>query len=255
MKPEARGSKTPAAKSLSCQEVRQQLADYLLGTLPKPEMADVRRHLRGCGGCRAEAADLDQGISLFATAAHVAEPPPELQDRVMSALAEEWSETAVERTRGRAPAAKLLAVAAAVVLFAGALAWGGLAQVRATRSANDAASYRHLLGALGGREVRVAVLTPLSRTDIEGSSILYDSDQGQSWLLVLARAPGYSGPVSVTVSGASGRSIALRPLEIDSGGDGSSWLITSSDISRYTTVTLRSASGELLASGVAVSRD
>ena len=243
------------AGEMACEEVRQQLADFMLGTLPELEMAAVRRHLRGCGGCRADAARLDQGIALFATAAHVAEPPPELKDRVMSALAEEWSEAPAGRRGPRPGAGKWLAVAVAVVAIAAALAWGAVSQVQANRSRIDAASYRSFLGALGGREVRVTSLQPASSIAIEGSAILYDSDHGQSWILVLARAPGYSGSVEVTVSAPGGSSIQLRPLQIDTDGEASSWLVTSSDISRYTKVTLRSSDGTLLASGLAVSRD
>jgi anti-sigma-K factor RskA len=240
---------------MSCSEVRQQLADYTLGTLSELEMAAVRRHLRGCGGCRADAAGLDQGIALFATAAHVAEPPAELKDRVMSALAEEWSEEAPAPRWASSGAGRWLAVAAAVVALAGALAWGGFAQVQANRSRTDAASYRSFLGALGGREVRVAALRQASSTAIEGSAIVYDSDHGQSWVLVLAKVPGYSGSIDVTISSSGGSSIQLRPLQIDTDGEASTWLVTSSDLSGYATITLRSSDGTLLASGVAVSRD
>jgi hypothetical protein len=246
---------TPDETDLECVDVRPQLADSMLGTLPEPEMAAVRRHLRGCGGCRAEAAQLDQGISLFATAAHVAEPPPELEERVMSALAEEWSEVPDDRRARRLLTSRWLAVAAAVVAIAGVATWGGLSQVQANRVRSDAASYRHFLGALGGRTVRVAVLKAGGGTTIEGSAILYDSDHGQSWILVLAHAPGYTGDVHVTVSAPNGSVIGLRPMQIDTDGEASTWLVTSSDISRFTTITLRSPDGSLLASGVAVSQD
>jgi hypothetical protein len=249
-----RAGRREKPREMVCEEVRQQLADFVLGTLPELEMAAVRRHLRGCGGCRADAARLDQGIALFATAAHVAEPPPELQDRVMTALAEEWDE-APTRRRLRTGAGRWLAVAAAVVALAAALAWGAFSQSQANRFRTDAASYRSFLGALGGREVRVAALRQASSTAFEGSAILYDSDHGQSWILVLARAPGYIGSVDVTISAAGGSSITLRPLQIDTDGEASSWLVTSSDISPYTQVTLRSSSGTLLATGAAVSQD
>jgi Putative zinc-finger len=255
MKSERRRPKGGLGTEMACEEVRQQLADSMLGTLPEPEMATVRRHLRGCGGCRADAARLDQGIALFATAAHVAEPPPELQDRVMTALAEEWSEVPAGSGSRPGGSVRWLAVAAAVLAIGAAVSWGAYSQVQANRSRTDAASYRSFLGALGGREVRVAALRPSSSTAIEGSAILYDSDHGQSWILVLARAPGYLGSVDVTVSSAEGSSIHLRPLQLDSDGEASSWLVTSSDISPYTNVTLRSSDGALLASGVAISQD
>jgi anti-sigma-K factor RskA len=254
MKSERRLPKGGVGREMACEEVRQQLADSMLGTLPEMEMAAVRRHLRGCGGCRADAARLDQGIALFATAAHIAEPPPELEDRVMSALAEEWSE-APAGIGSRSGPGRWLAVAAAVVAVAGALSWGAFSQVQTNRSRTDAASYRSFLGALGGREVRVASLQPASSSAFDGSAILYDSNHGQSWILVLARAPGYSGSVEVTVSTPGGSSIQLRPLQIDTDGEASSWLVTSIDISPYTKVTLRSPDGTLLASGLALSQD
>jgi len=238
---------------MTCEEVREQLADHMLGTLPELQAAAVRSHLRGCGACRADAARLDQGISLFATAAHAAEPPAELKERVMGALAEEWSE--VPAGRPRAPVSRWLAIAAAALAFAGVLAWASFSQVQATRSRNDAASYRSFLGALGGRNVRVAVLKSASSAALEGSAILYDSDRGQSWILVLARTPSYTGAVEVSVWVPGGPAIRLRPLKIDAAGDASTWLVTSSDISRFTHVTLRSPDGAVLASGVTVSED
>src|SRR6266540_7158268 len=78
---------------MSCEEVRAQLPDYALGTLPEMEAVAVRRHLRGCAGCRSEAATLDEGVALFASSAHEMEPPPELRDRIMTVLTEEWSDT------------------------------------------------------------------------------------------------------------------------------------------------------------------
>jgi hypothetical protein len=253
MKREPPTSQASPTRPMTCEEVREQLADHMLGTLPDLQAVAVRRHLRGCGACRADAARLDQGISLFATAAHAAEPPVELKDRVMSALAEEWSEAPPQRPRR--PVARWVALTAAALAFAGVLGWAGFSQVQASRSRNDAARYRSFLGALGGRNVRVAVLKPVSSTAIEGSAILYDSDRGQSWILVLARTPSYTGAVDVSVWVPGGPSIRLRPLQIDAAGDASTWLVTSSDISRFTHVTLRSPGGAVLASGVTVSED
>jgi hypothetical protein len=255
MKPERAGWRRRSPDILGCDEVREQLADAILGTLDQPDLAAVRRHLRGCGSCRAEAAELDKGIALFATAAHEEQPPPELEQRVISALADEWSEAPAIARPGLRPR-RWLAVAAAVVALAGALSWAASAQVLSNRFQADAASYRHFLEALGGRNVRVAVLKPGTNMEVDGSAILYDSDRGQSWVLVLARVPGYTGMVRVTLSSSTGRSIELRPMQIDSGGDASTWLVTSSDISSFTTITLSGPGGSsVLASGVAVSED
>ena len=66
---------------MSCEEVRAQLPDYTLGTLSETEAAAVRRHLRACSGCRLEARTLDEGVTMFAGAAHAMDPPPDLKAR------------------------------------------------------------------------------------------------------------------------------------------------------------------------------
>src|SRR2546427_6776369 len=85
--------------SMSCEEVREQLPDYSLGTLSDIEAAALRRHLRGCAGCRAEATKLDEGVALFASAAHAMEPPPELKSKVLGVLEEEWREAPPAKPR------------------------------------------------------------------------------------------------------------------------------------------------------------
>ena len=87
--------------SMSCDAVRQQLPDYVLGTLSETETAAIRRHLRGCASCREDATELDQGVALFAGAAHVAEPPPDLKERVLAVLEEEWAERGCSRSTRR----------------------------------------------------------------------------------------------------------------------------------------------------------
>lgn len=243
---------------MTCEQVLDQLPDYSLGTLSEVEAAAVRRHLRGCGSCRADAASLDQGIAMFSSAAHVVEPPAELQGRVMSVLSEEWAETdAPVHPRGRLRIASWLATAAAVIAV-GALAWGSVAQMSANHSASevagyqaDAGKYRDFLSSLGGRDVREALLASQGGSVVQGTAILYDSDIGQSWVLVLAREAGATGEATVTLSSTDGRTIKLLPMKFDSRGDGSSWLVTSANISRFDRVQVTAPDGTLLASGTA----
>jgi len=228
-----------------CDEVRDQLAEHLLGTLPPSDDDRVRRHLRGCAGCRHEMAALAEGVSTFSRAAHQIEPPPELRDAVLAVLAEEWSETAPVRPLHR-PASRLVraAAAAAVVI---ALAVAGVSTVRANRFEAAAGKYDALLGALGGENVRVGTLRPTGSNDVEGSAVLYDSKVGQSWALVLVRAPGFAGRATVTLTSESGRTITMHPLEFAEGGEASSWLVTSSSLKAFRSVTIRDATGSVLA--------
>ena len=244
---------------MSCEEIRAQLPDYALGTLSETEAATVRRHLRACSGCRLEARTLDEGVAMFAGAAHAMDPPPDLKARVMGVLAEEWVEAPRPKVRRTRSLLRWTALAAAIVALAGSLTWGAIEhrnadRVRAdsVRSASDAASYRLFLHALGGRDVRVVTFRPRSDVVVEGSAVLYDSDQGQSWVLVMARVPGYIGPLAVSLSSPDGHAISLQTLHIEGEGDGATWLVTSADISTFRTVTLRIPNGPVIASGTAI---
>jgi hypothetical protein len=232
---------------VTCDEVREQLAEHLLGTLEASRDEQVQGHLRGCGSCRRELRALEEGIGTFARAAHQVEPPPEVRDRVLSVLEEEWAASTPEPAHHRHP--PWLAWAAAAVVLAGSLAWGGMATVRAGRFQATADKYERFLGVLGGENVRVGTLRPSGGQAVEGSAVLYDSKVEQSWVLILARAPGVQGQASVTLSTADGRTIDMHPLEFGSGGEASSWLVSSSDLRPFDRVTIRDASGRVIASG------
>jgi hypothetical protein len=232
---------------VSCDQVRQQLPDHVLGTLPETELAAVRRHLRGCAGCRAEATELDQGVALFASAAHVAAPPAELETRVMSVIAEEWSEGHSQTRVRTGLRLRWPALAAAIMVVAGILTLAVAGQVTARSYRGDALAYRQFLNVLGGSEIRVAALEPEPGSPIRGSAMVYDSMVEQSWVGVLVRAPGYVGEIEVTLSSRSGQSIELFPMEVED-GRGDTWLASESDLTSFDTIRLTTPGGRLLAS-------
>jgi hypothetical protein len=226
---------------VTCDEVRDLLAEHLLGTLDEPALdARVRRHLRGCASCRAETTALADGVSTFATAAHDIEPPDGLNARVLAVLEEEWSETARETPRRRRIAR--LGRAAGIAAVAASLAWGVVATVRADRFEEDASQYRAFVEALGGEDVRVGEIHAAGQDELEGDVVIYESETGQSWVLVMVRAPGREGVANVTMLAGEKR-IDLRPMEFDSGGDASTWFVTSWDLSGYERVNLWDESG------------
>ncbi len=232
---------------MKCDEIRQFLPDHALGTLSETESAALRWHLRGCSSCRAEAAELDQGVALFAQAAHAAEPPSELRERVLAVLQEEWSETLApaQRTRRRF-ALGWQAIAALLIVLAGVATWGGIAQGNASRFREDALSYRNFLGALGGKDVRVGRIVPSAGLTLDGNVVMYDSDHGQSWVLVLARAPGFADKVTVSLEG-SGRSFKVPfPLAFDPDGEGWTGLVTAANLSGFDRVVLTDSRGSII---------
>ena len=230
---------------MTCDEVREQLAEHLLGTLEAAADVEVQRHLRGCAGCRRDMGVLAEGVSTLALAAHDVEPPETLRDRVLATVEDEWTsdpETPRRLERG----VVWLGRAAVVVALAGAVAWGAIASSRASRFEAAAHKYETFLGVLGGENVRVGQLEPSTSQLLEGSVVMYDSNVQQSWVLVLVRGPGMQGTAHVTLRSGD-RTVELRPLEFETGGEASTWLVTTSDLTSFDRVNVWDDSG-LLAS-------
>lgn len=244
---------------MGCELVLEVLPDYALGTLDEEAAAAVRRHLRGCAACRADAAALDRGVAAFTGAAHAAVPPSDLKDRVLAVLDREWAEAPPARGPRRRPFAWIAAGAAAAMLT-GALSWGAIAQHRASSAeaslrvlARDAAGYRTLLATLGGRDVRVARLEPQGAGTVWGTAVLYDSTQGRSWVLVMCR--GWEGSLhraTVSVSSADGRTITFpSPMTFDASGNGTALLVTGATLRDFTRVVVAAPDGSIVAAGSA----
>jgi hypothetical protein len=52
---------------MTCNDVRTQLADFVLGSLEGGDELDVRRHLPGCGSCRSQRDALREGLGGLAS--------------------------------------------------------------------------------------------------------------------------------------------------------------------------------------------
>jgi hypothetical protein len=180
-------------------------------------------------------ATLADGVSTLAAAAHDVTPPAELRRRVLAVLDEEWSEPERVSPRKRV-APRAWRVAAALVLGL-VLAWGAIATITAFGLREEAGRYRAFLDALGGEDVRAAEFRAVGPKEIDGDVVVYESEDGMSWVLVLVRAPGRKEDAFVTMT-AGERRIDLRPMEFGPSGDGSTWLVTSSDLSAFDTVNL-----------------
>jgi anti-sigma factor RsiW len=229
----------------TCDEVRERLPEHVLGTLDEAQDLPVRQHLRGCAGCRQEMAALGEGIALFARASHDRIPPPELHDRVRATLDQEWSDTPPIAGPRRSRA--WLAAAAAILVVVASLGFGFSQQHRANLVAEDAASYLNLIHTLGGKEFRVGQLRAAPGRTVEGSVVVYDSSEDQSWVAVFVRAPGVSGEATAVLHSADGRSIRLYPLTIANDGGGSTWLATATKLESFDHLTVSAPDGTPLA--------
>jgi hypothetical protein len=230
---------------VTCDEVRELLPEHLLGSLEGPEDLEIRRHLRACAGCRAEMTALADGVASFARAAHDRTPPEELRDRVMTTLEQEWHD--VDEQTSAHSRASWIGRAAAVVIVVASLTFAAAQTQRANVAAADADSYSRLLSTLGGKEFRIGELDAATTRALEGSVVLYDSHQDQSWGIVLVRAPGQTGKADVTLAAPDGRTIDAGSLEFQTDGDAATWIVTSSDLTPFDRLTITAEDGTVLA--------
>jgi len=243
---------------MTCDEVRELLPEHLLGTLEGPEDLEVRRHLRGCAACREERMALEEGVAALSRATHDEDPPPELRDRVLGALNEEWEESgrvpatpAASRGGGRERSPwRALAAAAVFVVLIASVAFGVGQNHRATLASTDAQSYRNLLSSLGGLDFRIGKLQPTEGSTMHGQVLIYDGDPSgdwSSWAVVFAKAPGYTGTANATLVSSDGSAThALPPIQFEE-GEGHTWHVTYSDLRSFDSVTITTPTGQLLA--------
>ena len=148
---------------MDCPAVRELLAEHVLGTLDEDRRRFVDRHLDWCAGCRKEMAELAEGATVAASALAPAEPPPELEDRVVAAIEDAGGRGERRRRSRMGVAAAGVAALLAVGAFGWALAMAGrVSELRnAALSAADRANQfesvlreilrRHELRELGAR--------------------------------------------------------------------------------------------------------
>jgi hypothetical protein len=231
----------------TCDDVRTLLPDFVLGSTERRDELDLRRHLRGCGACRRELDALREGLGVFASTLERT-APPELRDRVMNVLSEEWME-AIESPRSRAPAPRgwRIAFAASIALALVAGGFGLIQLGRARDATKDAASFRTVLATLGGTGFKVGTLEAATETPVEGSVVAYESSKDQSFVVVFVRTPELTGEGSLLVSRSDGTTWDPGPIEFDGDGDAAVWWVTDRSIASMTGLTVTGPDGSILA--------
>jgi len=231
----------------TCEDVRPLLPDHVLGSLGGPDDLDVRRHLRGCGGCRRELDALREGLGVFASTLERAAPPA-LRDRVQGVLEEEWTdEGGPGASRGRGPARWRMVAAATLALAVVAAAFGVVQLGRARDATEDATSFRTVLATLGGTGFKVGTLDAATATPVEGSVVAYESSNDQSFVVVFVRTPELTGDGSLVVSRSDGTTWDPGPIEFDGDGDAAVWWVTDRSIASMTGLTINAPDGSTLA--------
>jgi hypothetical protein len=233
---------------MTCDDVRAQLPDLVLGSLDHKDELGLRRHLRGCAACRRELDALHEGLGVFASTLQRPDPP-ELHERVMDVLSEEWREMgAPARSRGHASKGWRIALSASLALAVVAGAFGLLQLGRARDATRDATSFRTVLATLGGTGFKVGSLEASSDRPVEGSVVAYESSKDQSFVVVFVRTPELAGDGSLVVSKSDGTTWNPGPIEFDGDGDAAVWWVTDRSIATMTGLTVSAPDGSPLAS-------
>jgi hypothetical protein len=85
---------------MSCADIELLICDYVDGTLPAAQKAEVERHLAECPACAELAQDSAAAVGFIARAEEVA-PPPELVTKILFEAPWRKNKSAVEGLRGR----------------------------------------------------------------------------------------------------------------------------------------------------------
>lgn len=230
----------------TCEHVRALLPDFVLGSADGLGDLEVRRHLRGCSACRRDRDALHDGLRVFGSTLE-RPAPPELRERVMAVLSEEWTESDLPRRPPASPRGWRIAVAASLAFAVLAGTFGLIQLGRARVEAGDAASYRTVLATLGGTGFKVGTLEAAAATPVEGSVVAYESSYDQSFVVVFVRTPALAGEGSLLVSRSDGTTWDPGFIEFDGDGDAAVWWVTDRSIGSMTRLTIRAPDGSLLA--------
>jgi anti-sigma factor RsiW len=200
---------------LDCGHVREDLAEYVLGVLAPQRAGPVAEHLAWCAGCRKEAAELAEGAAAAGLAV-TAEPPAELEDRVVAAVTRAAGR---QRRRGtRVAVVVAAAVAAASVGLAGAMAGrvrrledaAATARERADRAAQR---FEEVLEDLGGATPVLSAPLHAAAGDAGGRALLFDAEAERDFALVIVGGLSRDdGPYMAYLVSPSGRRIDIGRL-------------------------------------------
>jgi Putative zinc-finger len=240
---------------MNCLEIREHLAEFALGTLPPAEARRIERHLEWCEGCRKEATELREGATPMALSLPAVEPPPRLEERVVTrilAAAGRW------RTASRRGVRALVAsTAAAVILAVGALGWAiaerqNVGAVRA-QAADQLAEVRQLVGALrdvGATPFQATLHSTDANSQSSGSVTVYSALGVKDFVLAQVVLVGHqSPPYSFELTDGRGDVLSGGPLVKTDNG---TWLFydqTGRNLSRGVTVLVLDRSNTAVLTG------
>ena len=249
---------------MTCAQVRSLLVERSVGTLPASETTGVDRHIAWCAACRKEVGELDAAAASLVYALAPAEPPVELEDRVVAALRSAMTAGApVAHRRGRMVIA---ATVAAMIAVAG-LGFGAVMAGRAARfhdqaltskvaTKNAAVMFRSILATLEFSDPRNRVemgdLSPVHGGAASGTALTLLAPNSQDMAIVTVsslRLDPRRLPLEVSLAGPHRRTVIGSIARLDSGGNATVATQTVADLSFFEQVVVRDARGNAVLRG------
>jgi hypothetical protein len=248
---------------VDCLAVRERLTEYAVSTLPPPERREVEHHLQWCAGCRKEAAELGSAARLVGLSLPQAEPPADLEDRVVVVVRNAASRAA--------PAPKRSGALRAVTLFAAVIGLLGLGtagalfaqqqttQGRLLNTQSLAHKYldrlNSLLSDFNGQAaephtITRAVLASPAGASGGGGAMRITSHGFEDMAVVLVGAlPQHGAPYRVWLRTPSGRRLFMGRMLVDTGGGGTIAREYAEDLSLFRYVEVLDADGRVVLQG------
>lgn len=252
----------------ACAAVREHLAEHAVGVLSEKDRRAVDRHLEWCAACRKEAEELSGAAASLAFALQPARLPEGLLARVLAQIARL---VRAPSFRKRTRTAASLAIAAMVAVSA--LGWGAVMagraerfQVLAQRESDRQTlaieklqkvfrSFQDRLGTgLRADETRLARLAPSQTGGGGGAALQFVSPSMLDFVMVhVSGLPAGGGvlPYRVWLVDRQGNAMrAGRLTTLDANGGGEVFHEFETDLTPYTTVEVRDASGAIALRGI-----
>lgn len=235
----------PTRPDLSCDDVRELAASFVLGALEEDEADVVRAHLASCADPHVEFAELGSVLGVLTESVPVVEPPAALKGRIMAAAAADLA------ARGGAAAPSAGGVTAAGIASAGAAPESGLAQrpidfpaapERRERAASRAGTASWLLriaavlaiALLGGWNLLLQGQLSAARTYEQNIAAVLDVAGQPGALTAVLTSEGAGGPAGLAaIAGDGSVRIAMRDLPATSGTQVyEAWVIAADGVPR-----------------------
>jgi len=247
---------------VNCVAVRDRLTEHALGPGSTDDDQSLERHLAWCAACRKEASELERAAATLVFALAPAEPPTELEDRVVQGV----RSVAVKRSplprRGRLA----VGLAVAAMLAISGLGWGAVMAGRAERFKETAQQAKQQTAAAlqrfsflisnpefsqpGNRVFMGTLGTPRGGT-AGGSALTLASPSTPDIAIVMVnglRGPGT--PLHVFLISDRGRMLAIgRIASLDSGGNAILERQFNIDLSPFTGIEVRDKDGAVVLRG------